>query len=346
MKRILIAVTLLVLAVSAVLTISTAGAADVAGFHKTWEQARKAAVAEGKPIYLHFTTTWCGWCRKIESGTYASDVGAAALKGFVAASLDCTDKDDPSARSNRELMRKFGGQGYPFLVMLTPDQEVLGTISGYVAPEPFAASLGKAKSLFDQLAAFKAFASTADVEGYEYNLKAMALYEKVNRVDQAAAAARRLRKLDPANKKGHAATAQFALLTEAVHSPKAALSGERVDELVAQVKLFDPTNAQGVLQKALVIQVETGLKRVDKVAGPAGRAALLDSLAARLTELGAVGKSVSEAQLLWAYLGQANARVGRKDQALAALTQSVATNPDSPIVPKIKEFMAEIKEKM
>ena len=104
--------------------------ANVSGFHTTWAGARKAAEAAGKPIYLHFTTTWCGWCRKIESDTYTSELGSAALEGFVAASLDCTDADSSAGRVNIELMRGFGGRGFPFLVMVTSEGMVLKTISG------------------------------------------------------------------------------------------------------------------------------------------------------------------------------------------------------------------------
>ena len=43
-----------------------ARAADVKDFHKSWDTARKAAEAAGKPIFLHFTADGCTWCRKIE----------------------------------------------------------------------------------------------------------------------------------------------------------------------------------------------------------------------------------------------------------------------------------------
>ena len=43
------------------------------GFESVWSEAVKKATAENKPIYVHFTTDWCGWCRRIEEDTYADE---------------------------------------------------------------------------------------------------------------------------------------------------------------------------------------------------------------------------------------------------------------------------------
>ena len=129
-----------VLAVVAILAFPAAVlAADVKGFHKTYAEAVKIAKAEGKPLYLHFTTTWCGWCRRIEADTYASDIGGKALKDFVPATLDCTVRGianpPKDVLANRALMGRLGGSGYPFLAMLRHDGALLNTVGGYVKPE-------------------------------------------------------------------------------------------------------------------------------------------------------------------------------------------------------------------
>ncbi|RPI59478.1 MAG: DUF255 domain-containing protein, partial [Planctomycetaceae bacterium] len=60
------------------------------GFKTTYADAMAAAKSADKPMYLHFTTTWCGWCRKIEKDVYATEAGKKALADFVPATLDCT----------------------------------------------------------------------------------------------------------------------------------------------------------------------------------------------------------------------------------------------------------------
>ena len=116
-------------------------AITIEGFARTYADAQKAAKAQDKPMYLHFTTTWCGWCRKIEHDCYAMDEGKKALAGFSPASLDCTVAQGKTAegevKTNLELMQKFGGKGYPFIVILTPDGELVHSWAGYLPLEAF-----------------------------------------------------------------------------------------------------------------------------------------------------------------------------------------------------------------
>ena len=66
------------------------------------------------------------------------------MSSFVAASLDCTGASTATERINHTLFKRFGGTGYPYLVMVTHDGIVLNTIGGYVKPKQFAAELVKA----------------------------------------------------------------------------------------------------------------------------------------------------------------------------------------------------------
>ncbi|MFP4354305.1 MAG: thioredoxin fold domain-containing protein [Phycisphaerae bacterium] len=173
----------------AVLVAGPALAAKVEGFDNSWADAVAKAKKEGKPIYLHFTTEWCGWCRKIEADTYKSDKGKKALENFVPASLDCTvprgQQPTGETKTNIELMRKWGGSGYPFLVMVTPEGTVLNTVSGYVPPEQFVKETDKALETRKQLKEFKTYAEKADTSSLQYNKKAMEIYSQTLQWDKA-----------------------------------------------------------------------------------------------------------------------------------------------------------------
>src|ERR1035437_8319673 len=91
-------------------------------FATTFADAQKAAKAGDKLMYLHFTTTWCGWCRKIEKDVCSSHQGATLLEPAACATLDCTvpqgAKPAGEAKINLDLMKKYMVSGYPSLVIV------------------------------------------------------------------------------------------------------------------------------------------------------------------------------------------------------------------------------------
>jgi len=117
--------------------------------------AREQARQTGKPIFIHFTTDWCGWCRKIERDVYGSAQGAQALTDFIPVSLDCTVRGKQgqalaAAQANKRLMDEYGGRGYPFLVVLAPDGTLLHKFSGYRPVGQFVEELNQARQKLQQ----------------------------------------------------------------------------------------------------------------------------------------------------------------------------------------------------
>jgi thioredoxin-related protein len=331
---------------------SSAWAADVKDFHKTWADAKKAAEAQGKPLYLHFTTTWCQWCRVIEKETYTSKAGSAALASFVTASLDCTvpEGQQPSAeaKANLEMMAKFGGDGFPFLAMVTSDGVVLNTVSGYVPPEPFARELDAAFALYKEWKDFQLFTAKSDKAGYEFGAKGIKIYPKVGQWDKAAMAAEQVLKLDPGNAKGDAAEADWVLLRAMVSQPPAnpmaaQAQDTAVKRLAAEIRKLDPKNDKRVLQELLAWQAAEALGNALRSQQAQAKEKLLDEVEGRLTELTGLVKGYAAAQPLWFYLGKFNDEAGRKDKALAAMEKSLAVNPKSPDAEMVRKEIERIR---
>jgi len=345
MKRFAMFTVLASLGVSPVLAAAPA-------FEKTWADATKIAEAKEKLIYLHFATTWCGWCRKIEKETYASEAGSAALAEFVSASLDCTvprgAKPSPAAKINIDLKNEFGGGGYPFLVVTTPEKAVLNTVGGYVGPERFVKELEKAKAVHKELLAFEAWAAKAEKNGYEYNAKAMAMYGKVRLSAKAAAAAGKVRKLDPADKKGDAAAASWVLLNVAARMPQtpppAAKAREtKVQSLLADIRKFDPKNAKAFLEKALFMGFGEAFVRARRAGDAAARYKLLAEAEGKLKELAKAAPKFGRLQYMWAVLGNTYAQAGKLDDARTALNTALEVDPDSRLAEQIKSLLKQIK---
>lgn len=333
--------------IAVVLTVTVfaglAQAAAVEGFLTSWSAAQKAAKAQNKPVFLHFTTTWCGWCRKIENDIYKKDEGKEAMKDFVPASLDCTRrgrKGDAlkAATANNKLMGKYGGGGYPFLAIVTHDGVVLNTFSGYKPMPAFKAELAKAKKVFKEYGEFQKYAATADKNSYEYNLRAMKTYSALSAWDQALAAAEKIKKLDPQNKKGDRAAANLAILSGA--SAKGDEAGLKA--AVGEIRKLDAENAKGLLEKALIEQAEMHF-RLARTRDQAVRKKNLQANLQVLTDLTGAGKKLKDPQNAYFLLARAHSVLGDNAKTVSALEKALQADPKSKIAPRLRQLIKRFK---
>lgn len=107
------------------------------GWYDNYEAARKKARELNRPILVLFTgSDWCGFCIKLRKN--ALDKGD--FKSFAAKNLILVYADSPKktplprelVTQNRMLRKKLAGSsgGVPCTVIITPDEEELGSIRG------------------------------------------------------------------------------------------------------------------------------------------------------------------------------------------------------------------------
>ena len=107
---------------------------------KDWETdldiASLTTKVSGKYMLLDFSgSDWCGWCMKLEKEVFSQD----AFKDFAEKNLVCVLVDFPRKKKqtrglkqrNRDLATKYGIQGYPTIIILSPDGEPVGK-TGYL----------------------------------------------------------------------------------------------------------------------------------------------------------------------------------------------------------------------
>jgi thiol:disulfide interchange protein len=101
----------------------------VASFDNAVEQAKKA----GMLVMIDFSTDWCGWCKRLDADTYTNHDVIKLTEQVVPVKLDAEKEGAPQAA------KYLSDPGYPSIVFLDPRSgTVVGTISGYRPPEPFA----------------------------------------------------------------------------------------------------------------------------------------------------------------------------------------------------------------
>ena len=96
------------------------------GWLDDYDAALKKAAAEGKHIVVDFSgSDWCGWCKRLDKEVFATDAfRKAAAEKYVLLMVD-TPRDKSllspkAAKENPKLVKKFGIEGFPTVVVLDP----------------------------------------------------------------------------------------------------------------------------------------------------------------------------------------------------------------------------------
>jgi len=117
-----------ILALITLLAGSTAAAGSVDW--RDHDTALAEAQSAGKPVMIHFTADWCGWCKKMKKEVYdLADVTAALNRDFVPSMVD--------ADKHPELKARYGVQGLPTIWFVNSDGEGITYIPGYVDAPTF-----------------------------------------------------------------------------------------------------------------------------------------------------------------------------------------------------------------
>ena len=114
-----------------------AGATALAGsgWETDFDKASKQAKAEGKYLLLDFSgSDWCGWCIRLDKEVFSQDTFQEyAEKNLVSVLLDFPrrkEQSDAEKKQNRDLAEKYGIRGYPTVILLSPEGELVGR-TGY-----------------------------------------------------------------------------------------------------------------------------------------------------------------------------------------------------------------------
>jgi len=95
------------------------------------------AKAENKHVFVNFTTSWCGWCKRMNQTTFKEPEIIQMLdSSFVSVKVDGDSKHELDINGYKitesDLTHsEFGVRSYPTYYFLTPDGGKLGAARGY-----------------------------------------------------------------------------------------------------------------------------------------------------------------------------------------------------------------------
>jgi len=109
-------------------------------WYNSYDRGLRLAEEQNKPVMLYFWATWCKFCRKLESEVFPDpQVNALLRQNFVLVAVNVdTDK---------RVSSKYGVQYPPAMIFITPREEVLERVMGYVPKDDF---LSYAKQVFQR----------------------------------------------------------------------------------------------------------------------------------------------------------------------------------------------------
>ncbi|MDB4583091.1 thioredoxin family protein [Draconibacterium sp.] len=106
---------------------------DGISFHQgTWEDALQLAKKEGKPIFLDISASWCGPCKMLKARTFPNEeVGKFYNANFINVAVD-GEKGE-----GIKLAGKYRIKGYPSLIFIDRNGELIAQTAGYRNPKQF-----------------------------------------------------------------------------------------------------------------------------------------------------------------------------------------------------------------
>ena len=105
------------------------------------DEAIEQGALDGKRVFIKFTASWCGPCKKLDQEVLETDDGARLTDGMIAVKVDVDASD------NREYVKRYQGGRLPTVLVLKSRDEEVGRIVGYSGRDQW---LEQAKQRFGQ----------------------------------------------------------------------------------------------------------------------------------------------------------------------------------------------------
>lgn len=101
-----------------------------------YDRGLELAREQDKKVFVEFTTTWCGWCKKMHATTFKDQKVIDLMNDYyIAVSVDGDSRDslniDGWITTEKGLTKSYGVRGYPTYWFLSPESEKLAPMSGY-----------------------------------------------------------------------------------------------------------------------------------------------------------------------------------------------------------------------
>jgi thioredoxin-related protein len=106
----------------------------------SYDEGIALAKATGKPVFVQYYATWCGYCKKMDREVFSNDkirdqIHAQFVPIRVTESSSNQVDYQGKKVTEKELTAMAGVQGFPTMEFLSAEGQAIGKIPGYIGPD-------------------------------------------------------------------------------------------------------------------------------------------------------------------------------------------------------------------
>lgn len=107
-----------------------------AGTKPSWlgvNAAQKAAKQQNRYIVADVSTSWCGWCKRMDRDTFHNPT----VETYLAQNMVCMKVDAEDGGPGQMLSKQYQVGAYPTVLVFSPTGRLIGKHQGYLGPNDF-----------------------------------------------------------------------------------------------------------------------------------------------------------------------------------------------------------------
>ncbi|CCW36113.1 Thioredoxin [Chthonomonas calidirosea] len=202
-----------------------------------WSHSLKSALikarSEHRLVMLDIYTDWCYWCKRLDSDVYPQSVVVQAARQVIPVKLNAE-----TTKEGRAAAERYEVTGYPTVLFLDGQGQVVGRIGGYEPAPNFAADVDHIVAEYRQLPGLESYVRSHPNDGAAA-LRLLHIYVEAGRLSAVEPLIARIRRVDPSGSKNLLAEALLLGGSAYIHAGNVSRAAADFKEAAQKTRIPD-----------------------------------------------------------------------------------------------------------